>query len=68
MNTFLVKEISNGYTLKGPSETPGLTTNRELFLPTIYAVADILTVWQTQGFMKAVVHARKKKEEYNGKE
>ncbi len=68
MNEFIIKEISNGWILQGPSTTAKGESvgaiGRELFLPTISAVADILTTWQLEGFLKATIRAREK---YGGK-
>ena len=67
MALYLIKEISNGWTLKGANKTKdGYSTGpqEELFLPSIHAVADILETWQLMGFAKAAVLAEKK---YGGK-
>lgn len=61
MHEFIIKQISNGWILQGPSTTAKGETvgaiGRELFLPTISAVADILEMWQIQGFTKAAMRA-----------
>ena len=64
MNEFVIKQISNGWILQGPSttakgESVGII-GRELFLPTISAVADILQTWQIEGFLKAAIRAKEK--------
>lgn len=61
MNEFIIKEISNGWILRGPREKDVFATlSVELFLPTIHAVADVLTTWQSPGFIKAASRAKDK--------
>lgn len=65
MNSFLIRQIGNGWTLKGPGSktlSSYSTSNEELFLPTINAVADILKTWQLEGFAKAASEAKGKYE------
>lgn len=59
MQEYAIKEISNGWILHGwIMEKSSTRINRfkeeEIFLPTIHAVADILTTWQSHGYIKAV--------------
>jgi len=66
MTKFIIKEISNGWILRGPrnKEEPGrIGLQEELFLASIHAVADILTTWQSMGFAKAAVRADEKYKE-----
>jgi len=63
MTRFIIKEISNGWILRGPRHKEDVGTTglqAELFLATIHAVADILTTWQAQGFIKATARASEK--------
>lgn len=63
MEIFLIKQINNGWTMKGPRAKDACDA-RELFLPTLHAVSDILTTWHIEGFTKAAARAEKK---YGGK-
>lgn len=64
MTEFIIQQISNGWILRGPCDREDLGAGtQDLFLSSIHAVADILTTWQTQGFVKAAVRA---KEKYGG--
>ena len=63
MTKFIIKEVSNGWILRGPrdKEEPGrIGLQVELFLASIHAVADILTTWQSLGFAKAAARASEK--------
>jgi len=65
MEEYSVKEISNGWVLSGWTDkktegTINRITEKEIFLPTISAVADILETWQIQGFIKAASRAAEK--------
>jgi hypothetical protein len=69
MQEYSIKEISNGWILHGWIMEKSTTMinrfkEKELFLPTIFAVADILLTWQGKGYMKALARA---KEKYGGK-
>lgn len=60
MHEFIITQITNGWILQGPSDTPDMSIRREMFLPTINAVADILVTWQIEGYVKAGVRAAEK--------
>jgi hypothetical protein len=65
MEEFSIKQISNGWVLQGwiidrSKREISLLAEKELYLPTIHAVADILTTWQQVGFAKAAVRAKEK--------
>lgn len=62
---YTIQEIGNGWLLTGPfdHELPA-AGERQLFLPTISAVADVLITWQTSGFIPATERA---KDRYRGK-
>jgi len=61
MTKFIIREISNGWILEGPRDREDLGEGRkDIFLSTIHAVADILTTWQAQGFVKAAARANEK--------
>ncbi len=63
MTKFIIKEINNGWILRGPrdKENPGhIGLQVELFLASIHAVADILTTWQALGFVKVAARASEK--------
>ena len=66
MEEFIIREINNGWLLQGPNTTAKGETigsfGRELFLPTILAVADILQTWHHQGYTKAAIQAKDKYE------
>lgn len=67
MTEFTISEISNGWILRGPENPVEQIIGgpeKELYLKTIHAVADILVTWQIQGFVKAAYRAEEK---YGGK-
>lgn len=69
MEEYSIKKISNGWILHGWFQEKTTTMinrfkEKKVFLPTIFAVADILLTWQGEGYLKALARAREK---YGGK-
>ncbi|MBA7465146.1 hypothetical protein ES707_00308 [subsurface metagenome] len=59
MKEFTIEEIENGFIISGPGLTE-MGNERDLFLPTIHAIADILIIWQDHGFQAAIDKSKKK--------